>query len=35
LGKPLPDQASAMSRFHELYVQGFQKRIRSFSQQVD
>jgi dTDP-4-dehydrorhamnose reductase len=35
LGKPLPDQASGMRRFQELYVQGFQKRIRSFSQKVD
>ncbi|MDR3574594.1 MAG: SDR family oxidoreductase [Anaerolineaceae bacterium] len=35
LGRPLPDQISAMSRFHELYVRGFQKRVRSFSQQVD
>jgi dTDP-4-dehydrorhamnose reductase len=35
LGKPLPDQASAMRRFHELYLQGFPKRIMSFSQNVD
>jgi dTDP-4-dehydrorhamnose reductase len=34
LGRSLPDQASAMHRFHELYLQGFQKRIRSFSQNV-
>ncbi|HMD90240.1 MAG TPA: SDR family oxidoreductase [Anaerolineaceae bacterium] len=34
LGRTLPDQASAMQRFHELYLQGFQKRIRSFSQNV-
>jgi dTDP-4-dehydrorhamnose reductase len=35
LGRALPDQASAMRRFHELYVQGYQKRIQSFSQKVD
>ena len=35
LGKPLPDQASAMRHFHQLYLQGFPKKIKSFSQDVD